>query len=170
LENTFAFFLIIKYRARLKKIALPLLIIFFWVPISCKQKYYPPGNLSADNMIYTDKEFSALSRREGMKRAFIEYIDDKGVLLRPGHIPIIGANAIDYLSLVNDTAFILTWSPTGAGIAASGDLGYTYGIYNMAMKDTVIKGTYVSIWKKQSDGKWKFMLDSGNEGIGDNKK
>ena len=105
-----------------------------------------------------------------MKRAFIEYIDDEGVLLRPGHIPIIGANAIDYLSLVNDTAFILTWSPTGAGIAASGDLGYTYGIYNMAMKDTVIKGTYVSIWKKQSDGKWKFMLDIGNEGIGDNKK
>ena len=126
--------------------------------------------MSADNIIKTDKAFSALSKSQGMKRAFIEYMDNEGVLLRPGHIPVIGANAIDYLSMVNDTAFILTWSPTGAGIAESGDLGYTYGIYNMTMKDTIIKGTYVSIWKKQSDGKWKFMLDSGNEGIGDNKK
>jgi ketosteroid isomerase-like protein len=154
----------------LKKNALLLLIIFLWVIISCKQKNNSPGDLPVDNIIKTDKAFSALSKSEGMKRAFIDYIDNEGVLLRPGHVPVIGANAIDYLSMVNDTAFILTWSPTGAGIAASGDLGYTYGIYNMKMKDTVIKGTYVSIWKKQSDGKWKFMLDSGNEGIGDNKK
>jgi ketosteroid isomerase-like protein len=31
--------------------------------------------------------------------------------------------------------------------------------------DTFFAGTYVSIWKKQPDGKWKFILDSGNEGI-----
>jgi ketosteroid isomerase-like protein len=34
------------------------------------------------------------------------------------------------------------------------------------LKDTVLRGTYVSVWKKQKDGKWKFMLDTGNEGIG----
>ena len=59
----------------------------------------------------------------------------------------------------------LTWKPDGGEIATSGDLGFTYGIYKLEMKDTVLKGTYVSIWKKQTDGKWKFVLDSGNEGI-----
>jgi ketosteroid isomerase-like protein len=34
-------------------------------------------------------------------------------------------------------------------------------------KDTVIYGTYTSIWKKEKNGKWKFVLDTGNEGIGD---
>jgi ketosteroid isomerase-like protein len=34
------------------------------------------------------------------------------------------------------------------------------------VKDTIIYGTYISIWKKQSDGNWKFVLDSGNEGVG----
>ena len=80
--------------------------------------------------------------------------------------PIIGANAIDFLSQVNDSSYTLTWSPAGAGIATSEDLGYSYGIYKLELKDTVLRGTYVSIWKKQKDGTWKFILDSGNEGIG----
>jgi len=126
--------------------------------------------MSVDNIIKTDDAFSALSKSEGMKRAFIEYMDHEGVLLRPRHFPIVGANAIDYLNKANDTAFVLTWSPAGAGMAASGDLGYTYGIYNLEMRDTTMKGTYVSIWKKQKNGKWKFVLDSGNEGVGENKK
>ena len=52
-----------------------------------------------------------------------------------------------------------------AKLPQAGDLGFTYGIYNLEIKDTVLKGTYVSIWKKQKDGKWKFVLDSGNEGV-----
>jgi ketosteroid isomerase-like protein len=36
----------------------------------------------------------------------------------------------------------------------------------MKDKDTTIFGTYTSIWKKQSDGTWKFVLDTGNEGVG----
>ena len=32
-------------------------------------------------------------------------------------------------------------------------------------KDTIMQGTYVNIWKKQPDGTWKLILDSGNEGI-----
>mgnify|MGYP006346153117 CR=1 FL=1 len=103
-----------------------------------------------------------------MKNAFIEYIDSNGVLLKPGLMPIIGANAIDYLIQLNDTGFTLTWEPNNGGISSSGDLGYTYGIYVLKpnIKDTAIFGTYVSIWKKEKNGKWKFVLDSGNEGIG----
>jgi ketosteroid isomerase-like protein len=122
--------------------------------------------ISPDEILKTDKAFSELSKKEGMKRAFIEYIDNEGILLRPNHLPIIGANAIDYLSQVNDSSYTLTWSPAGGEVAASGELGYTFGIYKLALKDTVLKGTYVSIWKKQRDGKWKFKLDTGNEGIG----
>ncbi len=63
----------------------------------------------------------------------------------------------------------MTWKPKGANVAASGDLGYTYGVYEIhtSAQDTVLYGTYVSIWKKQQNGKWKFVLDSGNEGIGE---
>ena len=120
---------------------------------------------SANEIMKTDLEFSDMSRQVGMKKAFLEYIDNDGVLLRPNHLPVVGADAIDFLSLVNDTAYTLSWKPSKAEIAKSGDLGYSYGIYELKTKDTLLKGTYVSIWKKQSNGVWKFVLDSGNEGI-----
>lgn len=101
-----------------------------------------------------------------MKNAFLEYIDSNGVLLRPGILPIAGADAVDYLIAQNDTGYIMTWQPKDAAVAISGEMGYTFGTYELRpkTKDTVLSGTYVSIWKKQSDGKWKFVLESGNEG------
>ncbi len=145
---------------------LPVLSFAFLLLISCEQKSNQPKKKSTEEIIKADEAFSELSKKEGMKRAFIEYIDNEGILLRPGHTPIIGANAIDFLSQVNDSSYTLTWNPSGAGIAVSEDIEYSYGIYTLQLKDTVLKGTYVSVWKKQKNGKWKFILDSGNEGIG----
>ena len=120
-------------------------------------------------MMDADKAFSNLSKEKGMRKAFIQYMDDDGVLLRPGQYPLIGAEAIDFLTRINDTTFTLEWEPQKGYVAKSGELGYTFGVYSLtpSTKDTVIYGTYVSIWKKQPDGTWKFVLDTGNEGIGE---
>jgi ketosteroid isomerase-like protein len=152
----------------LKKInfSLQFLIFSCLFLISCKPKPNLVKNISPAEIIKADEAFSEMSRKTGMKKAFIEYIDNEGILLRPNHPPIIGADAIDFLSQVNDSSYTLTWSPGGGEIATSANLGYTYGIYKLATKDTILRGTYVSIWKKQKDGKWKFVLDSGNPGIG----
>jgi len=116
-----------------------------------------------------DRAFSKMSEEKGMKHAFLEYLDSNGVLLRPNQAPIVGADAIDYLIQQNDSTYTLKWEPKNGVVARSGEMGYTYGIYALmpTSKDTIIYGTYVSIWKKEAGGKWKYVLDSGNEGIGD---
>jgi len=118
-------------------------------------------------MLDADRAFSHMSEEKGMKNAFLEYIDSNGVLLRPKHPPLVGADAIDFLIRQNDSNFVLKWEPKGGTVARSGELGYTYGVYSLrpSGKDTLMYGNYVSIWKKQSDGSWKYVLDSGNEGI-----
>ncbi len=140
--------------------------------ISCEYfKKEKPKSIFADkiNMMEADRAFSKFSEKTGMKNAFLEFIDSNGVLLRPNNLPLVGANAIDYLIQQNDTSFILKWEPQYGEVAQSGDLGYTYGIYALKPneKDTVIYGTYVSIWKKETSGKWKYVLGSGNKGIGE---
>lgn len=122
----------------------------------------------AQEIINADKAFSDMSRQLGMKKAFIQYISKEGALLRPGHMPIVGADAIDFLSQINDTAYTISWVPSRGDIASSGDLGYTFGIYTLVTADTTLKGTYVNVWKKQPDGDWKFVIDSGNEGVDSN--
>jgi ketosteroid isomerase-like protein len=117
-------------------------------------------------MMNADREFSAMSQSKGMKAAFLHYLDSNGVLLRPDHYPIIGKDAISFLRAREDSSFTLTWEPQSGELATSGDLGYTYGLYTFLNKDTTFQGVYVSIWKKQNDGDWKFVLDTGNPGVG----
>lgn len=119
-------------------------------------------------LLKTDNDFAALSAAKGLRQAYLENIDSNGVLLRPNALPIAGADAVDYIIGLKDTGYRMLWKPSNAVVSVSGDLGYTYGVYEIksSVVDTTLYGTYVSIWKKQNDGKWKFVLQSNNEGIG----
>jgi ketosteroid isomerase-like protein len=132
------------------------------------------GGLSAcvkpepEDLIKLDKEFSELSREKGMKYAFLEYAADSAVLFQRNVMPVVGRKAISTsFESFSDSGFTLTWEPMHADMSKSGDLGYTYGLYMSFIKadSSVNRGKYVTIWKKQQDGSWKFVLDGGNEGL-----
>jgi len=123
-----------------------------------------------NSMQQTDVDFSNACKEKGVRKAFLEYLEDDGVLLRPNNYPILGADAIEFLTSVNDSAYTMTWRPSGADVSVSGDMGYTYGLYSLKMADTTMRGTYVTIWHKNKDGKWKVVLDSGNDGVGEGKE
>lgn len=148
----------------------PILFSLIFILAACDTQTDVTVKKTADaqEIINADKAFSDMSRQLGMKKAYIQYISKEGALLRPGHMPIIGADAIDFLSQINDTAYTISWVPSRGDIASSGDLGYTFGVYTLATADTTLKGTYVRIWKKQPDGDWKFFLDTSNEGVDSN--
>lgn len=60
----------------------------------------------------------------------------------------------------------LTWAPVHVEVAASGDLGYSTGRYEMSGKSADGKprsgtGWYVTIWRKGADGRWRAALDIG---------
>jgi ketosteroid isomerase-like protein len=61
----------------------------------------------------------------------------------------------------------MSWKPKGGFLAKSNDLGYTYGVYKIITGDSALTGTYLSIWRKQKDGTWKVVLDTGNQGTGE---
>lgn len=115
-------------------------------------------------LINVDIAFSDMSRQIGIKKAFTEFMSQEGILLRPDYPPIVGAEAIDYLSLVDDTGYVLSWKPSGGEISKSGDMGFTYGEYTLKVEDVEINGTYVNVWKKQRDGAWKYVLNNTNQG------
>jgi len=144
-------------------------LIITFIYISCNNKKNVDLAKETQSMKQADIAFSDLSKQKGMKAAFLQYLDSSGVLLRPDHYPIVGKDAQQFFQHINDSAFTLTWVPQHASLAESGDLGYTYGIYTYTNEDTTFQGTYVSIWEKQADGNWKFVLDTGNLGLGKEK-
>jgi len=137
------------------------LLLFILFIFGCMQPKY-----SVEELYKVDLEFSAKSVEVGFNRAFIEFAHPEAVLLKPESMPITGKPAISgiYKNLSAE-GIRFTWKPLGGSIAKSGELGYTYGIYTLKTDSTKNEGTYVSIWKKDKHGKWKYILDSGNEGL-----
>jgi ketosteroid isomerase-like protein len=56
----------------------------------------------------------------------------------------------------------LTWHPSKAEVLAGGDVGYSTGFSERkAPNGSVFKGNYLTVWKKQKDGSWKAIYDTG---------
>jgi len=53
----------------------------------------------------------------------------------------------------------IEWAPIAS--AMRGDVGYTVGKATFTGKDDSWRSTYVTIWKKQPDGSWKVLFDTG---------
>lgn len=153
-----------------------LLVAAACVVTSCNQKMDPAKRHAAimarvdslrNDLLKTDLAFSEMSEQKGRNAAFIAYADSNATFLRPNHMPITGKDTIAAL-LQNhpDTGIVLTWVPIRADVAKSGDIGYTYGTYNVEVKGIgAEEGTYCTIWKRDKEHGWKFILDTGNEGL-----
>jgi ketosteroid isomerase-like protein len=125
-------------------------------------------NHSPGVLLKVDREFSDMSVREGMFKAFLFYIAEDGVILRDNSFPAKGKDALqEHFKGRSDTSFILSWDPLYEKIAGSGEIGYTYGIHTTLDKATgsISRGTYITVWERQPDGSWKFVLDSGTDGL-----
>ena len=112
-----------------------------------------------------DRAFSKLSEEQGFRTAFETYMADSAVIYRPGKEPFKGHDQIMPL-FPADAQGELTWEPYFAEAAESGELGYTLGKYEMRYTDEqgaeqVGTGHYVTIWKRQGDGSWKYVFDTG---------
>ena len=133
--------------------------------LSCSKS---PKNQTAGFLLQTDRDFSAMSVKQGMHKAFLYYIADDGVILRNNSYPAKGKKTLEErFALKSDSSFVISWEPLFEKISENGDIGYTYGVHSNTNKFTgeITKGTYVTIWQKQTDGSWKFVLDTGSQGL-----
>jgi len=67
-------------------------------------------------------------------------------------------------------AVALMWQPVSANVSGSGDLGYTFGTYELSFDGPggvriVDKGKYMTVWKKGADGSWKVAADMFNTSL-----
>ena len=89
-----------------------------------------PGEL-----LKADRDFSEMSVKEGMFRAFLFYMAEDGVILRDNSLPSKGKEAlIERFAGKSDSSFVLSWDPLYEKISESGELGYTYGIHTTLCK------------------------------------
>jgi len=120
-----------------------------------------------DDLLKTDLAFSDLSDSKGRKAAFTEYAAENATMLRRFSMPLTGKDTIaGLLSRTPDSLYHLTWKPISCDVARSGEIGFTYGTYLLDIKGIgQEQGTYNTVWHKDSNKKWKYLLITGNQGL-----
>ncbi len=117
-----------------------------------------------NEILAAEKEFQQMVRDKGMKEAFLYFADDNATIVR-GERLFEGKEAIRaYYGRPQRAKMELFWTPKFVDASTSGDLGYTYGTYTFIVTDSTGarkegKGFFHTVWKKQADGKWKFVWD-----------
>jgi ketosteroid isomerase-like protein len=120
-----------------------------------------------EDVLAADRAFSAAATARGARAAFTEFADPQAIMFRAGVGPVKGLDAIARV-FEDPPAATPTWEPAAAEVAASGDLAYSWGAFvwtpvpggPLAGKPPAT-GYYVSIWKRQPDGRWKWVVDLG---------
>lgn len=121
---------------------------------------------SPATVVAAERAFAARGQEVGWVAAFREYTAPDGMVGNFESAPQSLAETPD------EGARNLFWWPGYAGIARSGDLGFTTGPFSVDAARTP-RGQYFTVWRRQPDGSWKWIWDGGpgprpdapNEGI-----
>ena len=104
-------------------------------------------------VVAAERAFAADGLALGVQASFLKHSAPEAILLAPE--PVL-AQAV--FAAPRPKGAPLVWWPLWAGIARSGDLGFTTGPYT---SDGKPGGYYFTVWATQADGSWKWLYDGG---------
>lgn len=148
----------------MKKLICVMLLLAF-VSLGFSQQAIEKSALQS--MVDTELAFARMAAEKGTRPAFMAFIAEDGILFRPRAVN--GKQwMVDHPLPPSDKRSSLSWYPTVAGMAAAGDMGYTTGPweYKNDVHDAkpAAFGNFLTVWRKQTDGSWKFAIDLGVSG------
>ena len=115
-----------------------------------------------NEIIEAEEQFAQKLKEDGLEKAFLAFAAEDAVLMRNNNL-IIGKPDIA-IYLKDKTTKKLSWKPDFVDVSASGDLAYTFGKYSFSYADEngikkEDKGVFHTVWKRQTNGTWKFVWD-----------
>jgi ketosteroid isomerase-like protein len=106
-------------------------------------------------VVAAERAFAADGLALGMRDSFLKHAAPDAIVFRPDPVrvhEVFGKAPPDR----DDPA--LSWWPVWAGVARSGDLGFTTGPFALDGKRAAF---YFTIWRRQPDGTWRWVFDGG---------
>jgi hypothetical protein len=113
----------------------------------------PPARVRS--LVEAEWAFARMAQEKGSAAAFRTWIAEDGQMFLPGPTrarPLLAAGKIDLPPI--------RWWPILAGVAASGDLGFTAGPAVAGEGDEKTHGFFFTIWRRRA-GTWRWILDKG---------
>ncbi len=146
-----------------------LAVVLLLVPFLPAQENPPIARLPVDmeTLRQTELDFAkAFAARDPAR--FAEFVADDARFTSAGKLRE-GKTAIleQWTRMMQNPNLTLTWSPDMAEVSQAGDLGFTSGPYEIAvkLKDGTIaheRGRFASVWRRRPNGAYQIIFDIGS--------
>ncbi|MEO5947782.1 MAG: SgcJ/EcaC family oxidoreductase [Chitinophagaceae bacterium] len=145
----------------MKRITVILLVL---ITFSCNQKKVDQ-KAEGEKIMQLSKEWSQIASSGDVEKTVTYWAED-ATLMSPGQTPLVGKSAIR--QMVEESfkvpGFRISWEPLSVEVSESGDMAYMIENSQVSIPDSTGKiithyNKAVSIWRKQTDGTWKNVVD-----------
>ncbi|MGH8371036.1 MAG: YybH family protein, partial [Gammaproteobacteria bacterium] len=114
-------------------------------------------------LVQAEYAFAQAVQQHGLRDGFLMYLDDHAITFAPQPM-----DAKTFYASRTAGPSTLSWYPVMARLAASSDFGFTTGPWQVSFttrdgKPAIVHGDYVTIWHRNADGTWRWLLDAGVE-------
>jgi len=133
-----------------------------------------PASMTLDEeaaLLERDREWAALASEGKDVERMLSFWTDAAKVFPPGLPVVEGKQAIrEFVTgSLSMPGFSITWEPEEVVVAPSGDMGYTTGRNHLTMPDAAGNlqtehGRYVTVWRRETDGTWRCVIDIWNSG------
>jgi len=122
----------------------------------------PDSTSALFRMREAERNFARSSVMIGRNAAFAEYFADESVIFTNRWI----TNGKQFSKDQKASPIVLKWEPEFMDISASRDFGISTGPWEVQEyrpnTPPLFTGYFLTVWKKESDGAWKVILDDGS--------
>ena len=122
-----------------------------------------PRDRAIEEVAKAERDFAKMSVAEGMRPAFFANFSEQGLSFGPQPAPMRELFGPAPPAGTPRSA-VLDWYPSWTDASASGDFAFSTGpstTSEIATHKAIRWGNFASVWRKQSDGSWKVVLDIG---------
>jgi ketosteroid isomerase-like protein len=110
--------------------------------------------------------FCAMAKEKGLLAAFSYFAAPDVAFIDTDPRKFRGPAAVLERIGPDQPGISLTWSACYTDVSDDGTMGYNYGRYESRGpgpdgKERVRGGWFLTIWKRQPDGSWKYVMDNG---------
>jgi ketosteroid isomerase-like protein len=118
---------------------------------------------AVQELMDADRAFSEMAQRAGVAAAFAHYAAEDAHQFVPGQDPAQGRRAVSQFWSSWPEGATLSWEPQAAQVSDRGDMGWTWGRGVTTFNGESRTSRYVTVWKRNLDGEWRFVVDIGNQ-------
>ncbi len=117
-------------------------------------------------LVKMEDAFCAMAQAKGLLAAFQHFAAPDVAFIDTDPRKYRGPDAVRQRMGEDKPGVKLAWSASFTDVSDDGTLGYNYGRYESRRpgpdgKEVVRTGWFLTIWKRQPDGTWKYVMDNG---------